>query len=78
LEENWLAMKMCITKMETKKDNRIENLELWLHRQPKGQRMGDRLLAAKMLLEEHGYVVHEPLIGLVDGLLYGAVPPVLN
>ena len=61
-----------------KSDNRIENLELWLHRQPKGQRIGDRLLAAKLLLEEHGYVVHEPLIGLVDGLLYGAVPPVLN
>lgn len=43
-----------------KSDNRIENLELWSHRQPKGQRLSDKLDHAKKLLETHGYAVFEP------------------
>jgi len=61
-----------------KNDNRIENLELWLTQQPKGQRIGDKLNAAIELLREHGYIVHEPFNGLVDGLLSGADTHLLN
>lgn len=56
-------------------DNRIENLELWVVAQPYGQRLSDRLIAAKKLLEENGFVVHDPMTGLVDGLLFGAQLP---
>jgi len=48
-----------------KSDNRIENLELWSHHQPKGQRLGDKLEAAKNLLEENGYVVLDPSSGMI-------------
>jgi len=61
-----------------KSDNRIENLELWSTHQPKGQRIGDKLKAAIKLLKDHGYVVHEPFNGLVDGLLSGAETHFLN
>ena len=54
-----------------KSDNRIENLELWSHRQPKGQRIGDKLAAAKKLLEEHGYIVHNSLNDFSVGVLNG-------
>jgi hypothetical protein len=55
-----------------KQDNRIENLELWFVQQPKGQRMGDRIEAAKKLLEDNGFIVIDASKGLVDGLLYGS------
>lgn len=61
-----------------KSDNRIENLELWVTKQPKGQRLGDKLAAAKQLLEENGYVVFDSSIGFVNGILHGAEMPLLN
>lgn len=54
-----------------KSDNSIENLELWSHRQPKGQRIGDKIAAAKKLLEENGYIVHDSFNNFFDGVLYG-------
>jgi hypothetical protein len=54
-----------------KSDNRIENLELWSHRQPKGQRIGDKIAAAKKLLEENGYIVHDAFNSFFDGVLHG-------
>lgn len=59
-------------------DNRIENLELWNHSQPKGQRLDDKLGAAKKLLEEHGYIVHNPMVDFASGVLYGAAPHMFN
>jgi HNH endonuclease len=38
-------------------DNRIENLELWSHRQPKGQRVEDKLAWCVDFLREYGYEV---------------------
>jgi HNH endonuclease len=35
-------------------DNRIENLELWSHSQPYGQRVEDKIAWAKSLLKEYG------------------------
>jgi len=61
-----------------KHDNRKENLELWVISQPKGQRVEDRLDEAKRLLEEHGYVVHNPLQGFSSGVLFGAWPQFVN
>lgn len=61
-----------------KHDNRPENLELWVVSQPKGQRVEDRLDEAKRLLEEHGYVVHNPLQGFSSGVLFGAWPQFVN
>ena len=55
-----------------KSDNRIENLELWSHHQPKGQRIEDKLAAAKKLLEEHGYIVHNHLGDFASGIVLGA------
>ncbi len=40
-----------------KDDNRIENLELWSHSHPYGQRIEDKIAWAKAFLEENGYVV---------------------
>jgi len=40
-----------------KDDNRIENLELWSHSHPYGQRIEDKLLWAKQFLGEYGYKV---------------------
>lgn len=40
-----------------KSDNRIENLELWSHSHPYGQRVDDKIEWAKEFLEEYGYVV---------------------
>jgi hypothetical protein len=57
-----------------KSDNRIENLELWNHKQPKGQRLEDKLVAAKELLEQHGYVVSDCSSVFVSGALNGALP----
>ncbi len=42
-----------------KHDNRIENLEVWITKQPKGQRPEDLIEWAKAILEHHGYVVSE-------------------
>jgi len=38
-----------------KHDNRLENLELWVVKQPKGQRLADMLAWAEMLMVDHGY-----------------------
>ena len=40
-----------------KDDNRIENLEVWVTKQPKGQRPEDLVAWAVAFLERHGYVV---------------------
>jgi HNH endonuclease len=40
-----------------KDDNRIENLELWSHSHPYGQRVEDKINWATEFLEEQGYVV---------------------
>jgi hypothetical protein len=37
-----------------RKDNRLENLELWDKRQPTGQRVEDRLAWCAEYLREHG------------------------
>lgn len=38
-------------------DNRIENLELWTHSHPPGQRVEDKLKWAKEILEQYGHKV---------------------
>lgn len=38
-------------------DNRIENLELWSHSHPFGQRVEDKLLFYKEFLEQYGHTV---------------------
>lgn len=38
-------------------DNKIENLELWSHSQPCGQRVEDKIEWAKQILSEYGYRV---------------------
>jgi hypothetical protein len=38
-------------------DNRIENLELWSSRHPKGQRVEEKIAWCKQFLLDHGYVV---------------------
>lgn len=43
-----------------KDDNRIENLEIWVTRQPKGQRVQDTIEWAVAFLESHGYGVTAP------------------
>lgn len=35
-------------------DNRIENLELWAHYQPKGQRVEDKIQYAKEIIRSYG------------------------
>ena len=40
-----------------KHDNRPENLELWVVRQPKGQRIDDVIAWSISFLRDHGYVV---------------------
>jgi hypothetical protein len=37
-----------------KLDNRLENLELWSHSQPRGQRVEDKLAWAKEIIELYG------------------------
>lgn len=43
-----------------KDDNRIENLEIWITKQPKGQRPQDLIEWAVAILEHHGYSVSKP------------------
>lgn len=38
-------------------DNRIENLELWSHSHPYGQRIEDKVAWAKEFLEQYGHIV---------------------
>lgn len=38
-------------------DNRIENLEIWIKKQPPGQRLEDKLVWCKEFLEQYGYKV---------------------
>lgn len=59
-------------------DNRIENLELWSTKQPKGQRLEDKLGAAKKLLEENGYMVVSSMSDFASGVLHGAAPHLFN
>jgi hypothetical protein len=40
-----------------KDDNRPENLELWDHSQPRGQRVEDKIDWALLYLEQHGFTV---------------------
>lgn len=42
-----------------RQDNRPENLELWNTRNPKGQRVEDKISFAVSLLEEYGYTIHK-------------------
>jgi hypothetical protein len=42
-------------------DNRIENLELWDHAQPHGQRVPDKLAWCVAYLTQHGYHVVAPI-----------------
>ncbi len=53
-------------------DNRIENLELWDSRHPKGQRVDDKVEWAKSFLPQHGFMVSKPPAdsSWVNGLLY--------
>lgn len=51
-----------------KHDNRIENLELWVTKQPKGQRVDDALAWAMKLLVDHGYTVEANGARFVNGL----------
>ena len=58
-----------------KSDNRVENLELWVVSQPKGQRKVDAIASAIKLLTDNGFVVSSLEVqGLVEGLLYGGFP----
>jgi len=41
-------------------DNRIENLELWSTRNPKGQRVEEKIAHAIDLLREYGFTVTAP------------------
>lgn len=43
-----------------KDDNRPENLEVWVTKQPKGQREADIIDWAVVFLEHHGFVVTRP------------------
>ena len=43
-----------------KDDNRIENLEVWITRQPKGQRVEDSIEWAIAFLQHHGYSISRP------------------
>lgn len=43
-----------------KDDNRLENLEVWITRQPKGQRIEDTIDWAIAYLVHHGYTVVKP------------------
>lgn len=45
-----------------KHDNRIANLEVWITKQPKGQRPEDLIEWAAAILEHHGYVVSKPSV----------------
>jgi hypothetical protein len=38
-------------------DNRLENLELWSHSHPPGQRVEDKIQWCKEFLEQYGYDV---------------------
>lgn len=42
-----------------KDDNRVENLEIWVTRQPKGQRPEDILAWAIDFVQSHGYLVNK-------------------
>lgn len=42
-------------------DNRIENLEIWNHSQPYGQRIEDKIEWCKEFLEQYGYKVEKIL-----------------
>lgn len=47
-------------------NNEPANLELWDHRQPKGQRVQDKIDWAILYLEEHGYQVLAPLSPIAE------------
>lgn len=41
-------------------DNRLDNLEVWIHRPHKGQRVEDTIIWAIAYLERHGYTITKP------------------
>ena len=45
-----------------KTDNRLENLELWSSRHPKGQRVRDKVEWARQILAEYGDMVDEGIV----------------
>jgi len=53
-------------------DDRIENLELWSHSHPGGQRIEDKIAWAKALLKRHGYNVMPSSVEInqEDGLCF--------
>jgi hypothetical protein len=60
-------------------DNRAENLELWSTRQPKGQRVIDKLNHAREVLRAYGNVrEHSSMYDVVGALLTGADPALIN
>lgn len=53
LVENYILLKMFIIKNGNKQDNKIENLELWVTKQPKGQRPQDLIEYTKWILKTY-------------------------
>jgi hypothetical protein len=53
-------------------DNRLENLELWSTKNPKGQRVVDKVAYAHSILSEYGvsvnlFTTHDAISGLLLG-----------
>ncbi len=51
-------------------DNRLENLELWSTMQPKGQRIEDKVVWAKMILERFDPEAMERYLGMIKEPMY--------
>lgn len=66
-----LATESVHHKNGVRSDNRIENLELWDHSQPYGQRVADKIEWAMTFLEAHGYSIRPSSDGLFESLMLG-------